>query len=396
MKVVQAVIARVITPCLVVCALACPGGTVPPGRDGGEGGRPRAREIGLEVGFLRPGPLDAITDVPGVLVGHRTLIEGDAVRTGVTVILPHGGNLFRDKVPGAVFVGNGFGKAAGISQIRELGTIETPIALTSTLSVPEASAALIEYILEMDGNENVMSVNPVVGETNDGYLNDIRRRSVTKEDVFRALREASGGPVAEGSVGAGTGTRCLGFKGGIGTASRIVESPGGPHTVGVLVQTNFGGMLTMNGAPVGRELLGGKGQRRREPGSCIIVVATDAPLSPASLERVAKRALFALARTGSFFSNGSGDYSIAFSTARTGSTASGGEAVREIRDDGLDQLFIAASEATEEAVYNSLLGAVSVCGTEGRCSEAIPVDEVVRICRYYRVLDFSKRFQTGK
>jgi len=220
MKVVQAVIARVITPCLVVCALACPGGTVPPGRDGGEGGRPRAREIGLEVGFLRPGPLDAITDVPGVLVGHRTLIEGDAVRTGVTVILPHGGNLFRDKVPGAVFVGNGFGKAAGISQIRELGTIETPIALTSTLSVPEASAALIEYILEMDGNENVMSVNPVVGETNDGYLNDIRRRSVTKEDVFRALREASGGPVAEGSVGAGTGTRCLGFKGGIGTASR--------------------------------------------------------------------------------------------------------------------------------------------------------------------------------
>ncbi len=396
MRGAPAAIARAIAPCVVICALACPGGTVPPGRDGVEGGRPRAREIGLEIGSMRPGPLDAITDVAGVMVGHRTLVEGDDVRTGVTVILPHGGNIFREKVPGAVFVGNGFGKAAGISQIRELGTIETPIALTSTLSVPEVSAALIEHTLGMEGNDDVMSVNPVVGETNDGYLNDIRRRSVSKEDVFRALRDASGGPVDEGSVGAGTGTRCLGFKGGIGTASRIVESGGGSYTVGVLVQTNFGGMLLMNGAPVGRELLGGDGPERRDSGSCIIVVATDAPLSPASLERLAKRALFAMARTGSFFSNGSGDYSLAFSTVRAGSTEAGDTTNGEIRDDRLNPFFVAASEATEEAIYNSMLRASSVCGTRGRCSEAIPVDEVVRICRHYRVLDFSKRFQTGK
>jgi D-aminopeptidase len=396
MKGLREAIALAVTPCLTIWVLACTARSEPAGHAGEENARPRAREIGIEVGILPTGQLNAITDVPGVRVGHRTRIEGDAVRTGVTVILPHGGNLFREKVPGAVFVGNGFGKAMGISQIEELGTIETPIALTSTLGVPEAAAALIEYILGLDGNEDVMSVNPVVGETNDGFLNDIRSRPVTEEDVFQAIREASDGPVEEGSVGAGTGTRCLGFKGGIGTASRVIESSRDFYTVGVLVQTNFGGLLQINGAPVGREMALGDDPGHRESGSCIIVVATDAPLSSASLERVARRALFAMARTGSFFSNGSGDYSIAFSTGYVGSRETGSGSRKDIRGGDLDPIFLAAQEATEEAIYNSMLKATSVCGRNGNCSEAIPVDEVVRICRHYKVLDFSRRFQTGK
>ena len=396
MKMIREAIERSIMPCIVLVALACPATVEPAGHARNGDDRPRARDIGIEVGILPTGPLNAITDVPGVAVGHRTRIEGEDIRTGVTVILPHGGDLFREKVPGAVFVGNGFGKAAGISQIGELGTIETPIALTSTLSVPEAAAALIEYTLSREGNEDVLSVNPVVGETNDGFLNDIRGRHVTRGDVIEALRTASAGPVAEGSVGAGTGTRCLGFKGGIGTSSRMIESSGRSFAVGVLVQTNFGGMLTINGAPVGREMKGRSVTRGNDGGSCIIVVATDAPLSSASLGRVAKRAVFAMARTGSYYSNGSGDYSIAFSTGFLGSGPEEKDPWRLLGGDGLNPIFLAVQEATEEAIYNSLFRATTVCGRNGRCAEAIPIDEVVEICRRYGVLDFSKRFQTGK
>jgi D-aminopeptidase len=284
-------------------------------------------------------------------------------------------------------VGNGFGKAVGLSQIMELGTIETPIALTSTLNVPEVAAALIGHALEHDGNEDVTSVNPVVGETNDGYLNDIRSRPVTREDVLLALDDASGGPVAEGSVGAGTGTRCLGFKGGIGTSSRIVETAGEIYSVGVLVQTNFGGMLRIDGAPVGRELKGEENPADREAGSCIIVIATDAPLSSRSLERVARRALFTMARTGSYFSNGSGDYSIAFSTGFVGSEGDDSVSSTEVGDSDLNPIFLAVQEATEEAIYNSMLKATTVCGRDGHCAEAIPVDDLVSILRRYRVLD---------
>ncbi len=396
MEMIRAAIARAITTCVVMVTLACPARVAPAGHAGDGAARPRARDIGIEVGILATGPLNAITDVPGIRVGHRTRIEGTDIRTGVTVIVPHGGNLFRDKVPGAVFVGNGFGKAAGISQIQELGTIETPIALTSTLNVPEASAALIEYTLSQEGNDEVLSVNPVVGETNDGFLNDIRSRPVTREDVLDALRNASAGPVAEGSVGAGTGTRCLGFKGGIGTSSRVIESSGDSYTVGVLVQTNFGGLLQINGAPVGREMKVGGGSVNRDAGSCIIVIGTDAPLSAASLERVARRALFAMARTGSFFSNGSGDYSIAFSTGFVEYEPNGMRSKSPIQGNDLNPIFLAAQEATEEAIYNSLLRATTVCGRNGHCAEAIPVDEVVGICRHYKILELSKRFQTGK
>jgi D-aminopeptidase len=315
--------------------------------------RPRAQEAGVRVGVLPHGARNAITDVAGVKVGHRTIIRGDNVRTGVTAVLPHGGNLFREKVPGAVFVGNGFGKLAGSTQVEELGEIETPILLTSTLSVPRAADALVEYMITLPGNEDVRSVNPLVAETNDGALNDIRGRHVAREDVFAALKEAREGAVEEGAVGAGTGTVAFGFKGGIGTSSRKLPAPLGGYTVGVLVQTNYGGVLTINGAPVGREL--GRyylkealerdaGQRPRagvkqkaageeracfgecvgtDPqdaadGSVIIVVATDAPVDARNLKRMAARAVAALARTGSAMTNGSGDYAIAFSTAPGG------------------------------------------------------------------------------
>jgi D-aminopeptidase len=353
--------------------------------------RPRARDLGLAPGVFEPGPLDAITDVPGVRVGQTTLVEGDAVRTGVTAILPHGGNLFQEKVPGAVFVGNAFGKLAGSTQVHELGTIETPIVLTNTLAVGTAVEAVVAWTLAQPGNEEVRSVNAVVGETNDGRLNDIRSLRVRPEDVRAAIRSASPGPVLEGSVGAGTGTIAFGWKGGIGTASRHLPERYGGHTLGVLVQANFGGVLQMDGVPVGRELgryafapasgenpAAATADQTRPDGSCMIVVATDAPLGPRDLERLAARAVFGLARTGSSFSNGSGDYAIAFSTAPSLRVRPDDVAPSERRllpTDALSPLFQAALEATEEAVLNALLRATTVTGS-GRTVEAIPIDAV--------------------
>jgi len=330
--------------------------------------RPRAREIGLIVGSLPPGPLDAITDVDGVRVGQTTLIEGDSIRTGVTVVLPHGGNLFREKVPGAVYVGNAFGKLAGSTQVGELGEIESPIALTSTLNVPRVADALIDYLLGLPGNESVKSVNPLVAETNDGYLNDIRGRHLGRAEVLRAIAGARGGPVEEGAVGAGTGTVAFGFKGGIGTASRKA----GAYTVGVLVQTNFGGSLRMNGAPVGRELQG-RGPNSGD-GSCVMLVATDAPVDARNLRRMAARTIFGLARTGSSGANGSGDYGIAFTTARS--------PARLLSNDEMSPLFLAVIEATEEAIYNSLLRAVTITGS-GHTVDALPIERTVEILRRY-------------
>jgi D-aminopeptidase len=329
--------------------------------------RARARDIGLVAGVLKPGRLNAITDVGDVRVGQVTVVEGDDVRTGVTVILPHGGNLFQDKVPAGLVVANGFGKLTGSTQVLELGEIETPIALTNTLAVPRAAEALIDWTLAQPGNEQVRSVNPVVGETNDGTLNDIRRRGVTVDHVRQALAAARGGPVEEGCVGAGTGTVAFGWKGGIGASSRVLPKMLGGWSVGVLVQTNYGGVLAMGGAPVGRELgryhLKEFVEDRSADGSCMIVVATDAPLSDRNLTRLAKRAIAGLARTGSTFSNGSGDYAIAFSTAeavrRTPERRAGVATVADLSNDAVSPLFAAAGEATEEAIYNSLLMAVT-------------------------------------
>jgi len=317
--------------------------------------RPRARDIGLIVGSLPPGANNAITDVAGVRVGQTSVIRGENVRTGVTVILPHGGNLFREKVPGAVFVGNGFGKLMGSTQIEELGQIESPIALTSTLNVPRVADALIDYMLALPGNEDVKSINVVVGETNDGRINDIRGRHVGRDEVFAAIRNAKDGPVEEGSVGAGMGTVAFGWKGGIGTASRNV--PAG-YTVGVLVQTNFGGSLMINGVPIAKAPSDGRG-------SIMIVIATDAPVDARNLKRMGMRAMFGLARTGSSGSNGSGDYAIAFSTVRN--------ATALVKNDDMSPLFVAVIEATEEAIYNSLLKATDVGGVK-----AIPVEEFLK------------------
>jgi D-aminopeptidase len=338
--------------------------------------RPRARDLGLAPGVFPPGPLDAITDIAGVRVGHVTLIEGDRVRTGVTAILPAEGNLFQEKVPGAVFVGNAFGKLAGSTQVDELGTIESPIVLTNTLNVGAAMEAVIAYTLAQPGNERVASVNALVGETNDGGLNDIRGMHVKRDHVLEAIRGARAGAVAEGSVGAGTGTMCYGWKGGIGTASRVAGARYGGHRVGVLVQSNFGGVLTMGGAPVGRELGRYPYAAASGDGSCMIVVATDAPLSARDLKRLAARAVFGLGRTGSSYSNGSGDFAIAFSTARGARPAVAGDA--------LSPLFEMALEATEEAVYNSLLQATTVESAIGK-AEAIPVDRVREILKKYGV-----------
>jgi D-aminopeptidase len=351
--------------------------------------RPRARDLGLAPGVMKPGPLNAITDVSGVMVGHTTLLQGDDIRTGVTVIVPHGGNLFQEKVPGAVFVGNAFGKLAGSTQVEELGTIETPIALTNTLSVAAVMDGLVRWTLQQPGNEQVRSVNALVGETNDGGLNDIRAGHVRPEHVASALAAARSGPVEEGSVGAGTGTRAFSWKGGIGTASRVLDSRAGGYTLGVLVQSNYGGYLTMGGAPVWRELMP---ERRStgddHDGSCMIVVATDAPLEARDLRRLAARAVFALARTGSSYSNGSGDFAIAFSTApdgrvRVASTAP--QARSTLPTDAVSPLFQAALEATEEAVYNSLLKATPVSSRIGR-ADAIPVDRLTEVLRRYRVI----------
>lgn len=364
--------------------------------------RPRVRDIGLKIGVLPTGNLNAITDVEGVLVGQTTIIKGENVRTGVTAILPHGENLFRQKVPGAVYVGNGFGKLAGSTQVNELGEIETPILLTSTLSVPKTADFLLDYMLALPGNETVRSINPLVAETNDGGLNDIRGRYVTRENIFSALKNAKNGAVEEGAVGAGTGTVAFGFKGGIGTSSRKLPVTLGGYTVGVLVQTNYGGVLTIDGAPVGVELgkyylkealekEGKSGAYRSAEdsnnsadGSVIIVVATDAPVDARQLKRLAARSIWALAKTGSTASNGSGDYSIAFSTAPENriDAEQNVRTVRLLSNDAMSPLFAAVIEATEEAVYNSLFRAVTTKGN-GRTIEALPLDDTRVILRKY-------------
>lgn len=344
----------------------------------------RVRELGVKVGIFEPGKLNAITDVGGVRVGHSTLIRGADIRTGVTAILPHEGNLFREKVHAAVYVGNGFGKLMGSTQVEELGQIETPILLTATLNVPKVADALIDFMLGLPGMEDVRSINPVVGETNDGMLSDIRARAVGRAEVFEAIQKSASGVVEEGAVGAGTGTRCYGFKGGIGTSSRLLPSQFGGYTVGVLVQTNFGGVLEISGAPVGIELgefLFSEVMKPRDPdledGSCMIVVATDAPMRARALKRLAKRAMLGMAATGSPSSHGSGDYVISFSTYR------GSE---ELDDAELTPLFQAVKEATEEAIYNSLFMATTVVGRDGNKAEAIPRQRVVELLKKYRVI----------
>ncbi|HEV7333387.1 MAG TPA: P1 family peptidase [Flavisolibacter sp.] len=353
----------------------------------------RARDIGLSIGVLSPGRWNAITDVSGVQVGQITIMKGDSVRTGVTVILPHPGNLFQQKVPAAVYVGNGFGKLAGTTQVRELGNIESPVVLTNTLSVSTAMDAVIDYTLAQKGNETVQSVNAVVGETNDGYLNDIRGRHVRKEDVLQAIRQARTGPIEEGSVGAGTGTVCFGFKGGIGTASRKIPESLGGYTVGVLVQSNFGGVLQVDGVPVGEELKKYYlSDRLNNPvdGSCMIVVATDAPLDSRNLERLAQRAFMGLAKTGGIASNGSGDYVIAFSTDSAlripYQSNQAKQTVTLLRNDDISPLFMAAIEAAEEAIINSLVTAKTIKGKEGRQVEALPNDKLLSILMKYNRL----------
>ncbi len=374
--------------------------------------RPRAREIGIRVGILPTGKLNSITDVAGVTVGQTTIIRGENVRTGVTAIMPHAGNLFKEKVQGAIFVGNGFGKLAGSTQVNELGELETPILLTSTLSVPKTADFLMDYMLALPGNEQVRSINPVVAETNDGVLNDIRGRHITRDDVFAALKNANGGAVDEGSVGAGTGTVAFGWKGGIGTSSRKLPDSLGGYTLGVLVQTNFGGVLSVDGVPVGEELgqyyLKGSVMLRKPAreqgrnigvdsialtdarasardladGSIIIVIATDAPLDHRQLNRLASRSISGLSRTGSSMSNGSGDYAIAFSTQNRINAGEAKRSVIVLGNDAMSPLFQAVIETTEEAVLNSLFKATTVTGN-GRTVEALPLDKVKEILRKY-------------
>lgn len=342
---------------------------------GDEEPRVRARDLGLAPGVLAPGPLNAITDVEGVRVGHSTLIRGDNVRTGVTAILPHGGNLFREKVAAGIDVANGFGKLMGITQVEELGEIETPIVLTNTLSVGRAAEAVVDWTLRQPGNEQVVSVNAVVGETNDSKLNHIRARGVAPDDVLGAIENAGGGAVPEGSVGAGTGTVAFGWKGGIGTSSRRLPESLGGHTVGVLVQSNFGGVLQMDGVPVGREL--GRYALREfveddsPDGSIMIVIATDAPVSGRNLKRLTRRAFAGLARTGAAFSNGSGDYAIAFSTARVAAPSAA-----LLSNDAMTPLFMAVAEATEEAIYNSLLMATTVSSVDARSGQPVTIEAI--------------------
>ena len=368
--------------------------------------RPRARETGLKIGVLPIGLLNSITDVSGVNVGQTTIIRGENIRTGITAILPHNGNLFQEKVPGAVFVGNGFGKLMGSTQVNELGEIETPILLTSTLSVPKTADFLLDYMLGLPDNESVQSINPLVAETNDGFLNDIRGRHISREDVFAAIKNAKTGTVEEGSVGAGTGTIAFGFKGGIGTSSRKLPASLGGYTVGVLVQTNFGGVLSIDGAPVGIELgkyylkgtleavqqTNGKTSKNKNDindpadGSIIIVIATDAPIDARQLKRMAARSMSGLARTGSAMTNGSGDYAIAFSTApevRVKSTDGSPRTIKVLSNDAMSPLFLAVIEATEEAIYNSLFRATTMKGRENRTVEALPIDKTLTILRKY-------------
>ncbi|HKQ92958.1 MAG TPA: P1 family peptidase [Blastocatellia bacterium] len=367
--------------------------------------RPRARDLGVVVGILPTGKNNAITDVAGVRVGHSALTRGDNVRTGVTAILPHSGNLFQEKVPAAIYVGNGFGKLMGSTQVNELGEIETPILLTNTLNVPRVADALIDWMLQLPGNEEVRSINPIVAETNDGYLNDIRGRHVGRDEVFAAIKSAKEGTVEEGSVGAGTGTVAFGWKGGVGTSSRVIPqslSPGsaaagvtGGYTIGVLVQSNYGGVLTINGAPVGREL--GKYYLKEQisnvsgadrigdaaDGSIIMVVATDAPMDARNLKRLAARAMLGLARTGSPSTNGSGDYVIAFSAANRIRAGDNLRSAQTLGNDAMSPLFEAVVEATEEAIYNSLFKATTVTGRDGHRVEALPIEKTVEILKKY-------------
>lgn len=354
----------------------------------------RARDYGITIGILNTGKNNAITDVPGVKVGHVTLIKGDSINTGVTAIIPHQGNIFQNKVPAAIYIGNGFGKLTGYPQVEELGNIETPVILTNTLSVPTAADALIDYTFKFPENMGVRSVNPVVGETNDAGLNDIRRRYITKEHVLQAIERAETGTVAEGNVGAGTGTSCLGFKGGIGTSSRILPDSRGGYTVGVLVQTNFGGILQIDGVPVGIELdryrFSGIKNEYKEDGSCMIVIMTDAPLSPKNLKRLAARSMFGMARTGGIASNGSGDFAIAVSTAEDirvpYSSDSMYEAPKVLRNDNINLLFEAVIEATEEAIINSLFAAKSVVGSGNVKVESLPIEKTLEIMKRYNKL----------
>jgi D-aminopeptidase len=353
------------------------------------GDRPRARDAGVIVGIFAPGAHNSIADVSGVRVGHTTVVEGSNVRTGVTAILPHGGNVFLERVPAAAYIANAYGKLIGSAQLRELGELETPILLTCTLCVWKAADAMVEWLLEQPNMQNVRSINPVVGETNDGGLNDIRARPIKPEHVRAALEGAQTGAVAEGAVGAGAGTVAFGWKGGIGTSSRVLPASLGGYTVGVLVQSNFGGILTINGAPVGRELGKYAFQRDTEKGdgSIMIVVATSAPLDARNLERLAKRAVVGLARTGSSMSDGSGDFVIAFSTAESvrRKRQLTPRTIEDLPNDAMSGLFQGVAEATEEAIYNSLFKATTVT-SNGMTVEALPLDKTVEILRKYRVL----------
>jgi len=357
----------------------------------------RPRDMGLEIGLFQTGKWNAITDVYGVKVGHETIIRGDKVRTGVTIILPHSENLFDKKVMAAVHVTNGFGKALGFTQVEELGTIETPIGLTNTLNIFNVANSIIDYMIMQ--NPDIKSVNPVVGETNDSGLNDIQGRHVKKIHVMKAINNAKSGPVIEGSVGAGTGTRAFGYKGGIGTSSRILPKEAGGFTVGVLVQTNFGGSLMINGAPVGRELKKSPFSSNipydEDEGSCMIVIATDAPLSNRNLKRMAKRVDHALGSVGAYSPNGSGDYAIIFSTAREKSSEKKSFTRKEIKNSSMNGLFMATVEATEEAIINSLFMAETVSSRYGKM-EALPVDETMKILKKYKALNWNKNLYPWK
>lgn len=360
-----------------------------------EAQKKRAADYGIKIGILNHGKNNAITDVPGVRVGHVTIIEENSINTGVTAILPHSGNIFQEKVPAGIFIGNGFGKLTGYTQVEELGNIETPIILTNTLSVPVAADAVIEYTLGFRENLNVMSVNPVVGETNDAGLNDIRKRIINKEHVLEAISKADTGYVEEGNVGAGTGTICFAFKGGIGTASRVIPQRRGGYTVGVLVQTNFGGILQINGVPVGQELGKFKFSRLeneyKEDGSCMVVIMTDAPLDSRNLKRLAARAMGGIARTGGMASNSSGDYAIAVSTNEKlripYATKSMYQEVQLLRNEEMDILFQAVIEATEEAVINSLFAAETATGRFKFTIEALPLDKTIEIMKKYNRIE---------
>ncbi len=352
----------------------------------------RARELGITIGVLPTGPLNAITDIKGLRVGHTTVVSGSSIRTGVTAIIPHSDNIFQQKIPAAIYTGNGFGKLAGSTQIQELGTLESPVLLTNTLSVGTALNATVHYLLQLPGNEEVQSVNAVVGETNDGYLNDIRGRHLTEAHVLEALRQAKEGPVEEGNVGAGTGTVCFGFKGGIGTSSRQLPATLGGYTVGVLVQSNFGGVLQLAGAPVGKALnqyFLSQHLKDDADGSCMIVIATDAPVDARNLERMAKRAMMGLSKTGGIASNGSGDYVIAFSTHKEvrvpHTSTQKTQAFTLLRNDEMSPLFMAVIEATEEAIINSLLKAETLQGKEGRTVQALPLDKVLPLLKKHYV-----------